>query len=78
MKANPGQKNLKSYYKFFSWIYPIGRKLFPAGFCTLEEVGLAMINTAKIGYPKRVLEVKTLWNCPKRNNFFFKHFFLLE
>ncbi|MBB2147902.1 Rossmann-fold NAD(P)-binding domain-containing protein [Pedobacter gandavensis] len=65
MKASPGQKNLKSYYKFFSWIYPIGRKLFPAGFCTLEEVGLAMINTVKIGYPKRVLEVKDIVELSK-------------
>src|SRR5882724_10528706 len=24
MKATPGQKNIKSYYKFFSWLYPIG------------------------------------------------------
>jgi len=25
MKATPGQKNLKSYYKLFAWLYPIGR-----------------------------------------------------
>lgn len=60
MKASPGQKNLKSLYKFFSWIYPIGRKLFPAGFCTLEEVGLAMINSVKKGSPKHILEVKDI------------------
>jgi nucleoside-diphosphate-sugar epimerase len=35
MKASPGQKNLKSFYKFLSWIYPIGRAVYPAGFCTL-------------------------------------------
>lgn len=60
MKASPGQKNIKSLYKFFSWMYPIGRRLFPAGFCTLEEVGLAMINAAKKGYPKQILEVKDI------------------
>ena len=49
MQATPGQRNIKSYYKFFSWLYPIGRALYPAGFCTLREVGLAMINAAREG-----------------------------
>lgn len=66
MKASPGQKNLKSIYKFFSWIYPIGRKLFPGGFCTLEEVGLAMINAVKKGYPKKTLEVKDIVALSKK------------
>jgi uncharacterized protein YbjT (DUF2867 family) len=57
MKATPGQRNVKSYYKFFAWLYPIGRALYPAGFCTLQEVGLAMINAAHTGYPTRILEV---------------------
>jgi len=35
MKATPGQKNMKSYYKWLAWIYPIGRAVYPAGFCTL-------------------------------------------
>lgn len=60
MKATAGQKNLKGYYKFFSWIYPLGRALYPAGFCTLQEVGQAMINAAKKGYGKRILEVKDI------------------
>src|ERR1700676_5303072 len=60
MKATPGQKNVKSYYKFFAWLYPIGRALYPAGFCTLQEVGLAMIKAANKGYPKQILEVKDI------------------
>lgn len=57
MKATPGQKNLKPLYKSLAWIYPIGRALFPASFCTLQEVGRAMINSAGRGYGKRILEV---------------------
>jgi len=57
MKAYPGQKNLNPYYKYFAWIYPIGRALLPSSFCTLQEVGRAMINAATKGYPKRILEV---------------------
>jgi len=57
MKATPGQKNLKSWYHLIAWIYPIGRALWPAAFCTLREVAQAMINVAADGSPKRVLEV---------------------
>jgi hypothetical protein len=60
MKATPGQKNVKSYYKYFAWIYPVGRALFPSHFCTLQEVALAMINTVKKGYLKQILEVKDI------------------
>ena len=57
MRATPGQGNLKGWYKALAWIYPIGRWLAPGSFCTLQEVGQAMINAATIGSPKKVLEV---------------------
>lgn len=60
MKATPGQKNVKSFYRFLAWLYPIGRAVYPAGFCTLKEVGQAMINAAGKGYPKHVLAVKDI------------------
>ena len=60
MKASPGQKNVKSYYTYIAWVYPIGRAVYPAGFCTLREVGLAMINAARKGYPKQILDVKDI------------------
>jgi nucleoside-diphosphate-sugar epimerase len=60
MKATQGQKNVKSYYTFIAWLYPIGRALYPAGFCTLQEVGQAMIKAATKGYPKQILEVKDI------------------
>ena len=65
MKATPGQKNLKSFYKYLAWLYPVGRLIYPAGFCTLKEVGLAMINAAVKGYPKKVLEVKDIVDLAK-------------
>ena len=60
MKATPGQKNVKAYYKFLAWLYPIGRAIYPAGFCTLQEVGRAMINAVSKGYPKQILDVKDI------------------
>ncbi|MBN8823770.1 MULTISPECIES: NAD-dependent epimerase/dehydratase family protein [unclassified Spirosoma] len=66
MKATPGQKNIKSYYTFLAWLYPIGRALYPAGFCTLKEVGQAMVNTVTKGYEKQILEVKDIVELAKR------------
>ena len=60
MKATPGQKNLKLSYKLFAWLYPIGRRVYPAGFCTLAEVGRAMINAASKGHRAQILEVKDI------------------
>ena len=60
MRATPGQKNLKGWYRLIAWIYPIGRRLYPAQFCTLQEVGQAMINAAVDGSPRSVLEVKDI------------------
>ena len=65
MKAVPGQKNIKGYFKLFLWLYPLGRALYPRGFCTLEEVGLAMIRAAGKGAPKHVLEVKDIVELAK-------------
>jgi uncharacterized protein YbjT (DUF2867 family) len=65
MKATPGQKNVKSYYALFAWLYPIGRAIYPAGFCTLREVGLAMIAAASKGYPKHILEVEDIVKLAK-------------
>ncbi len=71
MKPMPGQKRVKHYYRFFAGLYPVGRALYPAGFCTLQEVGRAMINAAIKGHPKRVLDVKdivALANTPNARN----------
>jgi uncharacterized protein YbjT (DUF2867 family) len=65
MKATPGQKNVKSYYKWIAWLYPIGRALYPAGFCTLQEVGQAMINAVSKGYRQPILEVKDIVQLAK-------------
>jgi hypothetical protein len=65
MKATPGQKNLPALYRYLAWIYPIGRALYPAGFCTLQELARAMINAAGKGYPKRVLEVNDIVTLAK-------------
>jgi uncharacterized protein YbjT (DUF2867 family) len=65
MKASAGQKNIKSYYHWFAWVYPLGRAIYPAGFCTLQEVGQAMINAVIKGYPRPILEVRDIVRLAK-------------
>jgi hypothetical protein len=60
MKATAGQKNVKNYYKWIAWLYPMGRAFYPAGFCTLQEVGLAMIVVVRNGYSKKILDVRDI------------------
>jgi hypothetical protein len=60
MKPTAGQQNVNPYYKYFGWLYPIARALFPGGVCTIREVGLAMINASLHGAPKLILEVKDI------------------
>jgi uncharacterized protein YbjT (DUF2867 family) len=65
MQATPGQKNIKTYYRWIAWLYPMGRAVYPAGFCTLQEVGRAMINSVSKGYPQPILEVKDIVQLAK-------------
>ena len=60
MKPTAGLKNALRFYRYINWMYPIGRALFPNAFCTLKDVGLAMINITITGYEKKVVEVKDI------------------
>ncbi len=55
-----GLKNTLPYYKYVSWLYPILKPVFPNYLGTLHELGLAMINSAKYGYPRKILELKDI------------------
>ena len=41
-----GLRNAHSFYKYINWLFPLGRALYPEGFVTLQELGLAMIYLA--------------------------------
>jgi len=58
--SSKGLKNTLSYYKYVAWLYPILRPLFPQMMGSLHELGLAMINCVRFGYPKHILEVKDI------------------
>jgi len=60
MHPTPGLKNTLPYYKYFTWLYPVVRAVFPKFVSTLAELGQAMINTVLIGYYKPILDVKDI------------------
>jgi hypothetical protein len=55
-----GLKNTLKYYKYITWLYPVLRVLYPSGVSTLKELGLAMINITRNGYPKAIIEVNDI------------------
>jgi uncharacterized protein YbjT (DUF2867 family) len=60
IKPIPGLLHAHSFYKYINWLFPIGRVLYPAGFCTLQELGLAMIRLAEDGYRQSVITGKDI------------------
>jgi nucleoside-diphosphate-sugar epimerase len=65
MKPTKGQKNIIKFYLGWQVFYPIMKFLMPKFTCTLAEVGRAMINCAKRGYSKNILEVKDIIDCSR-------------
>jgi uncharacterized protein YbjT (DUF2867 family) len=56
IKPTQGLTKTHSFYKYVNWLFPIGRAVYPKAFCTMTELGQAMINVAKNGYSKRIIE----------------------
>ena len=56
MHPTPGLKNVPSWGKYFTWMYPFFRAVFPNRFMTLGEMGRGMIMVAKNGSLKPILE----------------------
>jgi uncharacterized protein YbjT (DUF2867 family) len=66
MYPTPGLKNTLKYYRFFNWMYPAMRKIFPKYVSTLKELGLAMIQVVTDGYDKSVIEVEDIVSLARR------------
>lgn len=60
MYPTKGLKNTLPFYAYIGWLYPVVRPLFPQYVSTLREMGQAMINAVRHGYPRRVLEVSDI------------------
>jgi len=60
MQPTKGLQNTQRFYRYVSWMYPFFRRVFPQQMLTLAELGQAMINVTRLGYPQKVLEVKDI------------------
>ncbi|MET0461703.1 MAG: NAD-dependent epimerase/dehydratase family protein [Chitinophagaceae bacterium] len=60
MKPTAGQQNVKGFYKILNVLTPLLKLIFPGKVCSMKEVGLAMINSLRKGYPKNILEVNDI------------------
>lgn len=60
MTLAPGQKNEYKGFKYFEWLLWVIKFFSKNSVSTLPDVGRAMINVAKNGYPKRDLEVSDI------------------
>ena len=56
----PGLKNTLSVYKWFRFLIPALKKIFPKSFSTLGDIGLAMIGTQSLDSNRLVLETKDI------------------
>jgi nucleoside-diphosphate-sugar epimerase len=62
IKPIKGLSKTHNFYKYITWLFPLGRKLYPNGFCTLQELALAMIRLAGQGSAKKIIEGKDIIN----------------
>ena len=60
MKPRPEALHAPKLYRYIPWVHTLGRKIFPNGFSSTDELGTAMIQVALQGYPKRILEVSDI------------------
>lgn len=51
-----GLKHTHRFYRYLNWLFPLGRAVYPQGFCTLSELGKAMIQVLRHPDSKPVLE----------------------
>lgn len=65
IKPEKGLTRTHKLYRYVNWIFPIGRLLFPAGFCTMQELGLSMIRVSLKGYSKKFVEGKDIIQLAK-------------
>lgn len=60
IKPTPGLARAHKFYRYVNWLLPIGRVLAPGAFCSMQELGLAMIHVVQRGYNKHIIEGKDI------------------
>lgn len=60
MIPTKGLKNTQPLYKYFGWLIPVFKLIYPNGISTLKQLGQAMITVTAHGYEKPIIEVKDI------------------
>lgn len=60
IQPTKGLHNTYKVYKFIAPFYPVLRTIFPGYVCTLEDIGLAMIQVTKEKHEPRILECRDI------------------
>jgi len=60
IKPYKGQKKAHAFYNYINWFFPIGKKLSPDYFNTMEELALSMIRVSLNEYPKETVYGKDI------------------
>lgn len=60
IKPIPGLKHTHGFYKLMMWVFPVAKAFSKYSYCTLEEIGLAMINSTKKRDKRAIVEVKDI------------------
>lgn len=60
IKPTVGLTKTHNFYKYINWLFPIGRAIYPKGFCTMKELGTAMIHVVQKGYSTNIIEGKDI------------------
>ena len=65
IKPTKGLTRTHRFYKYINWLFPIGRAIYPNGFCTLHELGLSMIHVVTRGCNKDIITGKDIIQLAK-------------
>ncbi len=60
LQPTKGLKNTLRLYTYLGWLIPVIKLLSPGAVTTLQQLGIAMIKAATLGYHQPVLEVKDI------------------
>ena len=60
IEPKKGLKNTLKLYTYLGWLIPIIRLITPKSILTLDQIGNAMVNVTRNGFPKNILEVSDI------------------
>jgi len=65
IKPTKGLSKTHAFYKYITWLFPLGRMIYPSGFCTMKELARAMIRVVGLSGGKRPVEGKEIISLGK-------------